>query len=615
MKIQFVEIHNFKSFREGWEKLHFSDLSDGLYFVSGENQIEPGLGSNGAGKSALFEAICWCLYGKTSANLRAGNVVSWGNDGCQVVVGFEELTICRGQAPNFLKMDEQPVTQDEVEAKLGLGFESFLYSTFVSQFSQKFFDLSPADKLVVFSDIMSELLQPWLSRSEHAKILAREADKQIGELKLERATAAGKLEQLQSEDYSQRIADYEKKRQAELSSMRIEAEGQAEQKQKYGQELKKLVKDRVQLVVQSRKLDRKLGKEGAFPLLAEMKQKLEDTQKKLRSEQVDITALKRWLNDIDATEGYSICPTCFQEVDEKLLLKKRREKQQLIKRHQEHEGELQKQIALIQERLNKMEEEKERWRQEVSINRGDLAILDNNTTQLKRLMQSLELSMQKLTRMRQERAQEDNPYIRLEKEQSKNKRALLREIKERDDALVLAEKEQATLSYWVKGFKEIRLLLMYEALKELEVFINNNLSQFGMGGWNVKLDVDQENKSGTVRKGFSVLVESPDHSGPVPFEVWSGGEGQRLRLAGTFGLMDLIQAKRQSGFGIEIFDEPTAWLSEQGIDNLLDILYYRAKEQGKKIFIIDHKDLYTYGGFSGVVNITKTAKGSVISYQ
>jgi len=63
MRIQFkkIEIHNFKSFDD--EVFEF-DTHSGLNLVCGKNNDVPG-SRNGSGKSALFSALVFSLFGQT----------------------------------------------------------------------------------------------------------------------------------------------------------------------------------------------------------------------------------------------------------------------------------------------------------------------------------------------------------------------------------------------------------------------------------------------------------------------------------------------------------------------------------------------------------------------
>lgn len=62
---------------------------------------------------------------------------------------------------------------------------------------------------------------------------------------------------------------------------------------------------------------------------------------------------------------------------------------------------------------------------------------------------------------------------------------------------------------------------------------------------------------------------------------------------------------------IEVFDEPTQFLSAEGIDDLLDNLRARAEAYNKSIYLCDHRAL-AYGSFVEVLGVTKTAEGSSI---
>lgn len=60
-------------------------LEEGVNLVVGEARD---FESNGAGKTSLFEALFWCLFGRTTKGLSADEVIQWGADSCTV-----ELTL------------------------------------------------------------------------------------------------------------------------------------------------------------------------------------------------------------------------------------------------------------------------------------------------------------------------------------------------------------------------------------------------------------------------------------------------------------------------------------------------------------------------------------------
>jgi DNA repair exonuclease SbcCD ATPase subunit len=164
-------------------------------------------------------------------------------------------------------------------------------------------------------------------------------------------------------------------------------------------------------------------------------------------------------------------------------------------------------------------------------------------------------------------------------------------------------------SSWVKWFKEIRLSRISTALTQLEIEVNSCLSSLGLPDWELRFDVDRETKSGTVQRGFTVTVLSPHNEAPVPWEAWSGGESQRLRCAASMGLANLIRAQTGATLNLEVWDEPTQWMSGQGVADLLDALATRAKEEKRQIWVVDHRTL-GYAGFDGKAGVVKGTRGS-----
>lgn len=172
------------------------------------------------------------------------------------------------------------------------------------------------------------------------------------------------------------------------------------------------------------------------------------------------------------------------------------------------------------------------------------------------------------------------------------------------------DQDHAAVSFWVQGFKRVRLFIVEQTLRQLEIEINNSLASLGLLDWQVELDVERENKSGGITKGFTVLVHAPGAPGPVRFEAWSGGETQRLRLAGNMGLGNLIMEQAGLRSSIEFYDEPSRHLSQEGMLDLADTLQQRALDTGKRIWVIEHNLLdYSY---ADILTVLKDKNGSHI---
>jgi DNA repair exonuclease SbcCD ATPase subunit len=198
---------------------------------------------------------------------------------------------------------------------------------------------------------------------------------------------------------------------------------------------------------------------------------------------------------------------------------------------------------------------------------------------------------------------------------TENKRKLLNRVATSMlDEITEMDLELVAQNYWKKGFKDIRIMLIQQALKEFESYVNMNLVSLGLDNWKVMLDVESETKSGSIRRELSVFVTTTEEGEKmtVPFNVWSGGEGQRLRLAGILGLIDFIQNYNNIEFDMEIYDEPTTWLSNAGITNLIETLAQRAAALDRRVLVIDHRDLESMGTFDHIITVCKDATGTHI---
>jgi DNA repair exonuclease SbcCD ATPase subunit len=171
------------------------------------------------------------------------------------------------------------------------------------------------------------------------------------------------------------------------------------------------------------------------------------------------------------------------------------------------------------------------------------------------------------------------------------------------------EEELVAVTFWVSGFKRIRLFIVDETLRQLEIEVNNNLTSLGLIGWRIEFDIERENKSGGMTKGFVVLVYPPDAETPIKYESFSGGETQRIRMAGDLGLANLIMERAGLTNTLEVYDEPSQHLSQEGVLDLAETLQQRAIDQGKVILLVDHTAI-EFGGFEGTFTCVKDARGS-----
>ena len=618
MKITGLSIQGFRAFKTR-QRLEIGTLLNGLIWISGINEVEPELGSNGAGKSSIFEALFWILFGKTSRNLKAGSIVNWsGNHKCIGNLEFElnevNCILSRTQSPNgiFLQrngVEIETITQEYLETFLGINFASFSYAVFVPQFVESFFSLTPGKRLQVFAEIMADEMKPWEAMLEKTKLEVKKGDIEYTQAFNVLSKHKGAFEQLQKQDFTKDSQTWNENQIKKIAVMEERKRILSTETEMVNKDYTKAKKEEVEVT----------------KLFNELRKTYLEKEAKSKALDLEIEGLNKkiWGNEHWRTQHLSevskmkdfketVCPTCKQKVDRELLKSEVKTHEDEVKKcdiclkedreahKQKYEEKVNLKLSELDSRLRKLENEK-----------GSFKVMFTNFD--RRLLQIGE-DVKAYTDQISKSEKETNPFTALILAQDK-------ELLEIQDKIDLAEadvleidKKLMILKYWKnEGIKKIKLELMLEALKEMEVSVNSYLQLMGMGTWSIILESGKENKDGTLKEEFSVLVKSPETTEYVPWECYSGGENGRLLLAGTFGIMDLIQGRKQTQWNVEFWDEPTRWLSAKGIQALLQILKTRATEDGKKIFIIDHADFENQGIFDSIIEVRKTREGSIIN--
>lgn len=613
-------LENFGSFR-GVHRLKLPK-EPGLYFMRGENREEPRLGANGAGKSTAWKALCWVLWGKTANGLKASDVSSWGvKKGTEVTLAFEGSIegasnwyfLKRTWKPNSWTLsnifDAAPIdlTKDETNpalAMLRLQYESFLHSIYMAQRGEMFLDLKPEPKAQLFSSVMD--LDRWLKYSQDASQAANDQDKISRRLESERAELKGRLEESGSEDLEASAAQWELKQGTLLSDLHRD----------YKQVLARSHKAKKRLQDAVAAEERTRERQAVLVAVRNTHYEQDDKAwKDLRVIDDEIIRLERDLEHaIDHLKRVSKnenCPTCGQKFEARKHITQIDE----AVRAEEQVTEAIEVAVIKRTKLRKARElteqafrDADREHQQ-ALDRREDALQDVKSARREHETEERHLDQLEEEAERLENA--PNPFAAMVKEKQDGRVALQNRYAEITDRLEQSYERHALYNFWVRGFKEVRLQLISEALDQLEIEVNSELMELGLVGWKLLFDVDAETKKGTLSRGFSVSVISPHNEERVPWESWSGGESQRLRLAAQCGLSNLIRDRTGCDFPLEVWDEPTEGLSEEGITDLLTALNERAIREQRAIWVVDHRAL-GYGGFTDTVTVIKDEKGSRI---
>lgn len=618
IKFTGLTLRNFRSIRDlTWQ---LDALESGLTFVSGQNRVEPSLGANGAGKSSIFEGLVWTLYGQNSRNIKTPTLVTWGQSKRNIyglvslIKDDEEIQIERTANTAGLRVNDvngwRNVQQSDVNNLLGLDFNSFIWLVYIPQFGIRFFDLTPTEKLTLFTSIMEEALEKWVVFAEKAKARASELTRLIADTSKEHSQMTGLLQAQSTKEYRKLSREFEAKRQEDISEVN-----------KLTIKIARKIRD-----VDSSYQENERCKSRNEDEIAELTETIGNLELELRERvdtlnnavsnrtetRVTLRMLEKDLRELEEVEG--VCPLCQQVVNDEHKTRTINDLRERIAEEIENDKRLDDLVDTAQrsQRSKLVQIEKKR---------ENLDELNNVTRDLQTTRRRLDEERDRLTNQLVEYKNDikalksqRNEYDTLIQKTKNKKRVINRVVTSLAEELAEMNRELVAQNYWKKGFKDIRIMLIKQAIKEFEAYVNANLVNLGLENWQVTLDVESETKSGSVVRELSVFITTQEDGEKmtVPFNVWSGGEGQRLRLAGILGLIDFIQNYNNVEFDLEVYDEPTTWLSNTGIANLIDTLKERSDELQRRILIIDHRDLASMGTFDNMLTVYKDADGTHI---
>lgn len=608
MKPVALRITNFRGFRKTQE-FRFAGRP-GLFFMEGRNEAEPRLAENGAGKSTVWDALCWLFFARTTRGLKAGEICNWSEKGGvrveldAVTEADEPFTVARTWGPigwTLTTYDGDVVDLTKADSSLLSGLRldhmPFMSAVLLAQQQPMFLDLKPGPQAELFSSVMN--LDGWVSLSEKAGKRAVDQDVVTRRAERDLAAAEGELAALERLG-PDRAREWEDDRAARLRSLGNEYEQMIEHDYTK-QDLERCTKqaEAAQLSV-----------ENAAPTEHQMRlwrrghDDLRDAEERVRVAQSD---WERAQSDAEDLANGESCPTCGHVLDHatadvQIAVAMEYAGGRRVVLNAALAGLEQARLVVADfEAIEGAVRDREREaRAHLASIRQDLAEAQRRREDVERLFDRLERDADRIEA-------EANPHA--------GDAGRLEECRERVAAARAAvdesERRRSLYNFWVRGFKEVRLGLIAEALAELEVEANSACELLGLVGWDLTFAVDRETKSGGVQRGFSVGVRSPSSSRAVPWESWSGGEGQRLRAAAQMGLADLVRARTGAGFPFEVWDEPTAGLSPQGVADLLSALRSRAIAEQREIWVVDHRS-HNFGGFDGGATVIKTPSGSRI---
>lgn len=608
-----LEIQDFKTYVGDPVIINFRDRGPGLHFVRGRREGKglDNVGSNGVGKTGIWDALSWALTGKAPRRtkaLRNPQIVPWkrlGAKGPPTVRAFvrldgKEHLVERIGKTNGVKWDGKFIDQKELDRKLRLNYTILPYTVLYAQNVPLLFDLEPSKKLELVSDGLS--LDRFEEYSDRAKKRADELKEEIDSIERALIHNKAQLEQTVQEVGRLNLAS------TDWETLRAERLKNADK------ELKAL---KAELKDISAKHD------DASLTLDETQRKLKEIRKDIKEYNAEVARLKgRHDTEIAvAQRDYELkrdqfdklsksknkkCPLCGEALDA------------------EHLQQLKKDVDTAKRKIpsksdwTRLKLDYDNFAQVLASFEEDEAKLDTQAddaqgrvTILAPRLGELQAKIADLQTLRNERAEEANPYYDQMQQARRHRGKLDKAIK--DDEIVVAKRRRAhkRYSYWIKGFRDLRLYVLEGVLQELELATHHGLAEMGLSDWRVLYEVEKETQKGTITRGLNTTVLSPNNEGPVEWESWSGGTQQLLRLSGSMGFAGMLLHHAGVNPSFEIFDEPCQGLADIGVEHLIQFLADRAHAHSKQIFLTEHFAVES-NHFASTLTVTLTKHGTKV---
>ena len=593
----------------------------GLYYINGVNLDEPALGSNGAGKSTLWDAISWSCFGKTVDGSFGEDVINWQSSTCKVITHLSKdgiaATITRTQAPNLitLQVGEAPpevVVQSVLDKFLNLDHDRFIHCLIVGQFNSTFLEHKPAEKLQMFSDIMA--LDFWERCSEKASTCSAvfEKDIQILGEKLRGLSTKQSDQKARREVLDANQRGWDKVRQTTV----LDLTKKADDLHYWINQVETINNEQQVLLAKANtehdgiKLDLDRVKSNIEAINNQKRIFEKDWDQDQNQSTIIKKSLDKWKTLTDK------CPTCEQEVNKEFAAT---EKQRLTKEYVVLGKRLKEDERLVKEleaqiTVNNTKRKELEGREKISME----SVKELSSSVIK-IAYDKEAKLQEMRHIREKINAENteaNPYNTLLDLLDKEMLITLSEVEQVNQDLEEANKGFKGTEFWVKGFKELRMWVISDALSALEIESNNALSKLGLMDWKIKFQMERETQKGGVSRGFHVMVHSKRFTKDkfLPLKKFSGGEARRLKLSGVIGFSSLIQNYTGVEFNMSVWDEPSSYLSKEGIDDLIEFLSEQAETNQKVIYFADQRQLEA-SNFKSVITMTKTDEGTSIGEQ
>ena len=546
IKFKKIKWKNFLSTGDQWTEINFQKSNTTLI-----------IGSNGAGKSTVLDALTFVLFNKPFRKITKSQLVNTVNEkDCRIEiqfsVGTREYRVVRGIKPSIFEIwvgdnmlnqsaaanDQQKYLESNI---LKLNYKSFTQIVVLGSSSFiPFMQLSAPNRREVIEDLLDIRIFSAMNSVVKDKLRHLRDDIKILELRKESLTDKVSMQKKFIEEIESRGKQDIKEK--------------VEKKDKFGSEIITLTTQNESLNDSVSGLNEKQEKvTGASKTLL----KLNNLKGKMSNKVSTLTKEHKFFTD-NVT-----CPTCTQNIEESFRLNRIAEVETKAKELQDGYKELQFKIKSEQERelqFNTLSKEITKLNNDISQN-------NTKISGFQRQISDLESEIQTLTDQLANRNTEHEKLTELREQ-----------LNTTFDELVEKKEELSYKDYVYNLLKDggVKTKIIKKYLPLINKQVNRYLQ---MMDFYINFKLNEE---------FSETVESPIHE-DFSYASFSEGEKMRIDLALLFTWREVAAYKNSTNTNLLIMDEVfDSSLDGTGTDEFLKIIRFVIKDAN--IFVISHKE-------------------------
>lgn len=562
IKLKSLTIKNFLSVGAVTQTVDFQNT--GITLVLGENLDLGGNGSrNGCGKTVIFNALSYALFGQAITNIKRDNLINTINKKNMVVsVEFEKqgqiYRIERGRKPNFFKyvvgdttvndsqsdeaQGENKDTQKEIDQVLSLTHTMFKHIVCLNTYTEPFLQMGAGKQREIIEELLGITLLS--QKAERLKELIKLTKTKIDQEEFQIHTIRNSNQRIQAtiQELDKKIQSWLDNQTQEINQLSAAINTLNDLDVHAEIEAHKQNQTRQETLLQSQTLKRELtAKQNVLS-------QLEKTQNRLLQEYAQIQS--------------HTCPMCGSDM------------------HDDQQGKLstrlEQEIAAQDSQIQEIKTHVTQMQQQLHEIQDSLDITPQINTMYDSLEQAYDHrnSLQQLEKELTRVQQQENPYL----DQKQGLTLTLQDVSydELNQLQLLKDHQEFLLRLLVNKDSFIRKKIIDQNL----AYLNHRLTEY-LNVLNIQHEVKFVN---------DLSVEINYMGQDMDFAQLSRGESTRVILALSWSFRDIWENMNQSLNFLGVDELIDVGLDSSGVEKAMEVLKILSRDRFKNVFLISHRE-------------------------